>query len=69
MYDVIMLGLEIWCKELKVAFLQQNLEEPFIQDEPWHLQQGDEDEVDRVGLPQHDSNWNEGRGCTHLGNY
>lgn len=47
---------------------EQSLKEPSIQNKPWYLQQGDEDEMDRVGLPQHCSNWNEGRGCLHLRN-
>lgn len=48
---------------------EQSLKEPSIEDKPWYLQQGNEDEMDRVGLPKHRSNWNEGRGCVHLSNY
>lgn len=50
------------------AYPQQSLEEPVIQDKPWHLQQGYEDEVDWAGLPQDGSDWNEGRGRAHLCN-
>lgn len=54
--------LDVW------LYPEQSLKEPSIQDKPWYLQQGDEDEMDRVGLPQHCSNRNEGRGCLHLRN-
>lgn len=58
--------MERWHARWEVAHHQQSLEEPSIQDESWHLQQGDEDEVHRVGLPQQGSDWNEGRGRAHL---
>lgn len=48
------------------VYPEETAEEPFVEDEPCHLQQGDDGELDGVGLPQDGSNGNEGRGRAHL---
>lgn len=52
----------------KVAYPQETAEEPFVEDKACHLQQSDERQLDRVGLPQDGSNGNERRGRAHLCN-
>lgn len=54
---------------VNAVYLEQSLEEPFIQDKAWHFQEGDQDELNRVGPAQHSSNGNEDSGCAHFSFY
>lgn len=49
------------------VYPEETAEEPFVEDKPCHLQQGDDGELDGVSLPQDGSDGNEGRGRAHLG--
>lgn len=50
------------------AYPQETVEEPFVEDEGRHLQQGDGGQLDRVGLPQDGSDGDERGGRAHVCN-